>query len=800
MWLNLLKFLLMIKTTLRFFARHLTTTLILITGMIIGLTSFLVVYLYVNLEFSFDKFHKQYKNIYRVEQDFGGTGRLLAQTHRPAGAALAAEYPVVKDYTRFCMAFTLQKVITPTGTEFTEPEGWWADPGFFRVFTFPLLKGDPYTALLDPMSVVLTEKLARKLFPDGEAMGQTLIMGDTNAFRVTGIARDCPPNTHIQFSFLASLSSWDQLYGREYLTNWQAFDLYNYVVLAPGTDAKAFEASIKDLLQKKIGNWYPSFLLLKPLKDIHFHSQVLLETGPSGNLDKTWIFLAIGLFVLALGGINYVNLSTARAALRAREIGIRKMAGSSRWQLIQQFLVETSVLLLFSMLIALSLVQLLLPTLNKMLLRSLRLDMLLHPWLLIGLLVFLALIILLSGAYPAFYLSSLAPAAVIRSHRSGRPDRGRLRKMLVTFQFIISALLISGTLILVKQVKYLQSKDLGYNRENILTLSFRPRSLEEYSRYMALKEEISKLPGAERISLSQFVPNGTYGTVPAWFEGAAQGETANINKNSVDEKFFDTYHIQLILGDNFHDRSVVDTLPYVIINEAAARRFGWETILGKRVEFGQVIGMVKDFHYYYPGQEIQPLVMYPVALLAERPVNRLFTLSIRALPGSIKDLYLQIEKTHKEFFPGKDVNLQYFEDEFQNFFYNDVQQTRLILFFSGLALLIACLGLFGLSAFMVQQRSREMAVRKVLGANASLVLWKYLQDFLLWVGVANVFAIPVSFYVMNLWLKKSAFHTYIPPWIYVVTVVITMLITLLTVLFHSLQIMRKNPATVLSYE
>ncbi len=781
--------------------RHQTlNSIILISGLIIGLAAFILVYLFVTMEFSYDRFHQNFENIYRLEQDFGGQGRLLAITHRPAGPALKEKYPQVLDDCRLQKLDGEVVLATDTQLEFAERDGWYADPGFLAIFTFPLIEGNPETALAAPGSLVLTRSLARKLFPDDDAMGKTVYMGKDLALTVTAIARDCPVNTHLKFNFLVSLSTLGQLNGAGYLENWERFDLYTYLLLAPGTDVRQLQEDFRPLLRERIHPDYPSFLTLAPLSALHFRSGILLDPGPLGNLQKTWLYLSIGLFILVLACINFVNLSTARAGRRAREIGIRKTSGAGRMELVIHFLGESLVLVLFSFILALALVNWVLPMYNRMIDRELNLDILLDPWLLAALTGLVLVIGFLAGIYPALFLSRLEPVRAIRMQSMEGPQKGWLRKILVTFQFVIAALLISGTLVLVKQANYLRSKDLGYDRQHVLVLGQGIEGTENLTRFSSLTHEIGDLPGVESITISRFIPNGTYGTVPVWFEGAAEGELANINNNYIDEHFLETYRINLILGQNFLPDQPVDSIPPCIINEAAAKRFRWDTILGKRVEFGRVIGMVSDFNYYYPGAEIAPMVMYPIRLQMNNPGVRNFNCSIRTSPGMEKQVMGEVKNLYGKMYPDQEPNLRYFEDDFQGMFYRDKKQTRTILFFSGLAVFIACLGLFGLSAFLAQHRAREMAIRKVLGAGGMRVMSKYLEGFLFWVILANILALPASLWIMHIWLRNFSYHTGIPAWIYFLTLVVTLCIATFTLWYHSWKVSRQNPARTLSME
>lgn len=795
MWRNIL------KITIRNLFRQKGYSFINITGLAIGMALFILIALYIQFEFSFDKFHKNRNRIFRVEEDFDGKGRLMSFTHAPLGPTLMKDYPEVLQYVRIFNMGTSQLLSYQEENKFYENGGWWGEPALFDIFDYDLIKGDPKTALTEPFSIVLSESMAAKYFSDEDPLGKILRLNNTNNCKVTGIIEDHPPNTHIQYDFFVSLSSNKSIIGEDCLDAWGRMWTFTYVVLEEHISLTDFNQKVHGYLRKYIREDYPSHVYLKPLTRIHFYSNILGEIGPSGDMNRIIIFSAIGVFILLIAGVNFMNLSTARSTQRAKEIGLRKVVGASRRNLIIQFLCESLFFSFLATLLSILIASLLVEEFNAIISRDLSIAFIWNPIFLSGLFLMTLIVGIMAGIYPAFLLSLFQPANIFTDRFLSGSKSGFVRKSLVVFQFTISIILIIGVIIIHQQMHYMKNKNLGIDKENIVVTEFRNMDIRTVIKYESLKYELLKNPYISNVSTSRFIPsfNGASTILTQW-EGANEDSDLYVFLNSIDIDFVDTYGIELMEGRNFHPGDFQENAYSRIINESAVQGFGWENAIGKRLgEDYIVVGVIKDFHFSSLRDAIAPMILSPLS--EPRPGTRARNqLSIKISPENKDETCEFIEKKYQEFFPNDIFEYRFFEEDFDWMYRAENRMAKTIRIFSIAAIFIACLGLFGLASYTAERRTKEIGVRKVLGASVPNIVMHLSREFTKWVLIANIIAWPVAYYAMSKWLQGFAYRTTIGPWIFALSALLALMIALLTVSYQSIKAALMNPVKSLKYE
>ncbi len=790
-----------LKTTIRNIIKHKGYSLINIVGLTLGLALFILIASYVQFEFSFDKFHKNYDRIYRVEVDFDGKGQLLAFSHVPLGPVLVKEYPEFLQNVRILNMGPNQLLSYNEDIKFYEGRGWWAENTFFDIFSYRLIHGDPKTALIEPFSIVLSQDLAEKYFPGENPLGKIIRFNNNYDCTVTGIIENCPENSHIQYNYLISYSSYKTIVNSDYFNEWHRIANFNYVILSEQASLSEINEKIRDVIRKNFREDVPSHVYLKPLSQFHFHSNILGDVGPRGDLNKITIFSAIGLFILLIACINFMNLSTARSAQRAKEVGLRKVVGASRFNLIRQFLGESLLFSFTALLLSFILAALLLPEFNSIIQRAMPVSMLANGLMIIGMVAITLFVGLLAGSYPALILSNFQPVNILKtSHRSSKRHTF-IRKTLVVFQFVISICLIVGTLIIYQQMNFMKNKKLGYTKENILVTEFRQMDAKTIKKYETMKNELLKYPNISNISISRHIPsfNGSSFIVLDW-KGSQADDKAYINLNYVDNNYLETYGISLSAGRNFFENETGDSTISCIINETAAKRFGWEMPIGKRLGGNiYVVGIVRDFHFASLRDEIQPMLLYPLRepISGSRARNQF---SIKISPQNIDETLKLIRAKYEALFPQDIFEYRFYDEDIDRMYRSEKRTAKTITYFSVLAIFIACLGLFGLASFTAEQRTKEIGIRKVIGATVPNIITLLAKEFTRWVLVANIIAWPIAYYAMNKWLQEFAYRTNIGIWIFVVSAVMTLIIALFTVSYQAIRAALTNPVDSLKYE
>lgn len=770
-------------------------------GMGVGIAAVGLMVLYVWHELSYDRFNARADRIFRVVQyaQWAGGNLQLASTSAPFADALKNDYPEIEKVVR--MNPEGGGLLTYQDKKIEANDIMFTDQSVFDVFTFPFLYGDPATALAQPQRIVLTKTLAEKLFGDpAKAIGQTVEFSNHFVNTVTGVIADVPTNSHIQFSALRSLPT-------NYTNGWQSFDLYTYVLLHKATDAKALETKLARFfpkyLKKEMGD-ITYRMELQPLPSIHLHSHLDYEIGTNGNSQTVSIFALVAALILLIASINYINLYTVRSMGRLREVGVRKAIGSYRSQLVGQFITESVLMALLASLIGLLLANSALPLFNELADKSLSLTSF-GPWPMLSVAVLFAVLLGAgSGLYPALFLSGFHTVVALKGQTGRRMNGIGFRQGLVVFQFVAAVGLIACSWVIYRQMGYVLHKDLGFNKDQVVT--FHLESEAPRKQIQALKEELRKSPLIEAVSAaSNPIGNNNIGTKGMIFEqnGVMTGGAQVVQRFAVDADYLNTLQIKLVDGRNFSESSPGDATGAVLVNEALVKKMGWQAPIGKRVRSyisldkaieAQVVGVVKDFHTYSLQHKIEPLVLQ---IPAPEDQDNLY---VRIRPGKAAESLAYIQTVYQRFDPSAAISFHFLDENFSRQYRAEQKQGQLLLSFTILAVFIACLGLFGLAALAAEARTKEIGVRKVLGASVASIVALLSKDFLKLVLIAIVLATPIAWYAMSQWLQSFAYRIDLEWWVFALAGSLAVGIALLTVGFQSIKAALTNPVKSLRSE
>lgn len=785
-----------LKTAIRNLTRHKGYSLINIAGFAIGIACCILILLWVQDETSFDRFHENLDSLQRVveEQHYSdGTIFPIARTPYPVGPALVADYPEIVNFTRFTPFW--RTLLEYVDKSFYERGFAFADPSLLEMFSFPLLKGDAETALSETNAVLISEDMAKKYFGTEDPIGKVITMDNAHDFQVSGVFENIPHNSHLQFDFLGQFDTFVKLsgWGKEWTSN----NYYTYVQLTED----AHHQDVTPKIYEYITNIYPESgtkFLLQPVKDIHLRSDFAIDLGgkSENRIKYVYMFSLIAVFILLIACMNFMNLTTARASRRSLEIGMRKVVGAKRTNLIRQFLGESVLISFLSLLIAVGLVLLVLPAFNSISGKELGLATFNIGLLAAGLIGIALVTGILSGSYPAFLLSAIQPIRVLKSSLSMASKNSAFRKILVTCQFSLSIGLIIGTFVVYRQLDFMQKKSLGYNQEHIVYFAERG---DFWKSYDALKMELQRSPNIVGVTAASSIPTHTVtSTSGVDWEGKDPGFDVLFTQFNVDYDYFETLEMEMARGRSFSKDFPTDAAEAFILNETGARLTGMKDPIGKKFTLwdksGPIIGVVKDYHFKSLHAKIEPLVLR----MFHRNWNRYVIIRIR--PDDITETLKTVENAYKRYHPGYPFEFQ-FLDEALNALYSSEKRTgKVFRCFMFLAIFVSCLGLFGLASFMADQRTKEIGIRKVLGASVSGIFFMLLKEFVKWVLLASVISWPLAHYAMDSWLRNFAYRTDIALWIFLVSGFIGLAVAVVTVSYQSMKASIANPVDSLRYE
>lgn len=695
------------------------------------------------------------------------------------------------------------------GDKLVREKSFFVSPEFFQLFSFPLLKGNPDKALTEPYSVVISEDMEKKYFPDGDALNKTLVMADTLNVLVTGVMKNIPSNSHIQGDMFLSFTTFTSLETSfSFEDGWGNINMTNYVLLKEGADVNNFEAKARNIYMERAGELMKNFgvkayLSFEPLNKIYLYSKSGNGMGPLGSIDRVYLMAGIAVFVILLACINFINLATARSVYRAKEVGLRKVVGSSRKGLIAQFLSESFVLVVFSLLCAVLIVVWVMPYFNQLIGKNYQLISLTNFSILMGMIALVVLVALLAGYYPAWILSALKPTEVLKGKMQTSSRGIQLRRALVIFQFVISVGLVSGTWIVVDQLTFMQKQDLGFDKDQIIVLNGSRLHAFSESVKETFKDQISSLAMVERVSYANALPGrtGWQGQV-AYPEGKTGDDAVSVEYISVDEHYLSTLGLELIAGRAFDKQHEADLKEGLILNETAVSIFGWtspEEAIGKKITSpsgtpaGEVIGVVKDYH-----QEGLQQKIYPITMDYAPEYSYLYAVKFKA--ANAQDVIGVLKDKWEATFAGYDFDYFFVDQNFEKQYQAEKQLANVLTLFAVITMLIAAIGLLGLVSFMVVARTKEIGVRKVLGADALNITALLTKEFVLLIVIANVLAIPLVWYFAEEWLKMFAFRTALNPLLFAGTMAIALVATLLVVGAQTLRAAYANPVKSLRSE
>ena len=794
-----------LKVAFRTLVKHKAYSLINILGLAVGIAASVLIFLFVRDERGFDRFHANAGRIYRITADWSnkgdskihqlGTPSVLARTIRD-------KYPQVESVAQVCGPLG-DVVLRHEDIGIKDTDVYIAGPEFFDVFTFPLAAGDPETALRDPGSIVLSQTLAAKLFgrddPSGKTL-ETLAWGERKTFKVTGVAGDVPRNSHFRFGALVSMKSFFK--GDE--PGWTSNNFVTYLLLRPGVSEQAMEEKLVEIdkVYYEGGRKHqPWIWTLEPLTRIHLESDLATGNQPNGSEAYVRLFTLVAVLILLIAGINFVNLATARSAKRAREVGIRKIVGSLRRQLVAQFLGESVLLSLMALVLAVGIVEAALPAYRNLTGRTLELAYFGDPLVIPGLLGLALAVGVLAGIYPAFFLTSFKHADVLKgSPLAGKGRRSlALRNGLVVFQFAMSVLLIVGSLTIGRQLEFIRNRRLGFDKEHVVAVH---NADLLGSRLEAFAERLKQRPDILGVSAVDTLPG--QGTVN-WgmgFEGVAADRPLNLNFMTCDQDFASVLNIRMEEG-RFLSRDFPSDAEAVVINRKAADYFGVPDPVGKKLRIWHarkaytVVGVMENVYFESLHRDVRPMgYLLPAALgQTSRPY-----LLVKTGPGRASSILSHLEKEWDGFSPGLPLEFSFLDARVDGLYQNDIRAGRIVRLFSVLAIFVSCLGLFGLAAYVTERRTREIGVRKVLGADLASVVWLLTRQFVAWVALATLIAWPLGYWAMGRWLQGFAFRTGLSVWIFLVSGLAALAIAVATVGSQVLKAALANPARSLKYE
>lgn len=768
-----------------------------VTGLTIGITVCMMIFLFIMNEFSVDNFHKNGKNIYRVMRSYDASKEPAPWLSGPYATALKSDYP--KEIKEAVRIIPTNDLISFGNNSFNEKKVYIADPDFFSVFSFPLIKGNVNTVLKDPSSVVLTETTARKYFGSVEnAFGKVVEMDKHYQLKVTGIAKDVPSNSHLNFDLVVPLSNF---YNEPWFNVWVNNNNFTYVVLNEGVNKSNLEKQFPYFMDKYMGADMERTgthfnLALVPLKDVYFQGESAFDPVKHGDKTVVFIFLSIAVLILLIACINFMNLSTIRAVERSKEVGLRKVMGALRSNLIRQFIGESLLLTFISCLLSLGLLKLFMPLYNELLGYSLTVSFN-NPAIYLFLIGVIVIVGFLAGSYPAFFLSSFSPIESLKGKLKLGKGGSRFRQILVVTQFTISVLLIVGTIIIMDQMSYVKNKQLGYDKDQTVVV---PIDNEDISRHiLSFKNELQNKPAVSSVSLMSGEPGGFFDLYP--FEVEGQRDVWKARTEFSDLQIVQTLGLKIIAGRDFSPQFATDSTDAVLINRTAATKLGFtpDQAVGKWIKNTfrdstrrRIVGVVEDFNFLSLKENMDALVISPgddrrVAL-------------VKLKPGNLNSGLTTVKAVYNQVAPVYPFEFTFLDQKFNQLYKTDMRQQTILTVFAALAIFIACLGLFGLASFTATKRVKEIGVRKVLGSSVENIIILLSKDLLKPVLIATCIALPIGYFAMDKWLQNFAYKTSLSWWVFLLAAVITFTIAFITIGLKAIKAATANPVKSLRAE
>jgi putative ABC transport system permease protein len=793
-----------LKIAGRNLSRHKAYAAINIFGLAFGLAAFWMIVLFIADELSYDRFNTKANRISRVVQHarWGENDLHLAPTSAPFAPALKAEFPEIQEATRILTEGG--GIISYNNKSLKAGDIFFADKNIFQVFTFPFLYGDPSTALGEPQAIVINESMAVRLFGDAQkALNQTVYFENNFPNKVTGVIKDIPQNSHLRFSALRSLAA-------DYSGDWQNFNVYTYVLLKEGKGVKNFETKLAEFAAKtikKIMKIDDYKMEVQALTSIHLYSALQFEISPNGSISRVFMFIAIAVLILIIAIINYINLTTARSASRVREVGIRKVVGSGKRQLGAMFITESVLVTIIAASIGVFIIVLTLPLFNHLTEKQLsvwRFGKINTILLLAGFSVFTGIV---SGIYPSLFLSRFKTIPALKGQMGNLSANILFRKSLVVFQFVITVVMITGSLVIYRQLQYALHKNLGFNKDQLLTFHIDDQDVRNQAE--ALKTQLLQNSSVEAVAVAgNPIGNNDLGGLGYNFEtqqGNFSTSTTVAQQLMIDADYIPALKIKMLTGRNFSNAVQSDKYGAALINETLMKQVGWTSPIGKRMHFRidekgtmgerSVIGVIKDFHTYSLQHKVEPLVMVmpPAPSMGDN-------LYVRIAKGKIHEGLAYMDKVYRRFDKTSPLEYHFLDTNFSKQYSAEEKQGRIALLFTMLAIVISCLGLFGLAAFSTEQRTKEIGIRKVLGASVAQVTILLSKDFLQLVLIATVIAFPIAWWAMNSWLQDFAYRINITWWMFAIAGVVAIFIALFAISFQAIKAAAANPVRSLRTE
>jgi putative ABC transport system permease protein len=783
-------------------------SIINIFGLMLGVASCLFIAIYINDELSYDRFNTKADRTYRVTEfiETEGSGERSSSAPFPTGPTLAEDYSTqIETQVRFFDFQCPTLLITERDSkkEFNEPNVLFVDSTFFHVFDYHVSKGDKTTALQNPNSVILTEAAAQRYFGNEDALGKVLRIENAQDLVVTAVMPNPPTNAHFRFDFLVSLSTVRNFFNGQYPQTWYWNPCWTYIVLKEGVQPSDVEKQFPAFVQK----YFPEFIraearmALQPLTDIHLKSDLEFELEANSSEENIYVFSIIGMVILFIASMNFMNLSTARSAKRAKEVGLRKTLGSQRSQLVYQFLMESLIIALFAIILAVAVTVIGLPSFNSLAEKSIGYSILFHPAILLILAIIFVVVGVGSGLYPALVLSSFVPIKVLKDSVAKGGRGAILRKSLVVVQFSLSIIMIISTVIAINQLDFLRKSDTGFDQEQVLYVSALRTPITRT--YPAFKKEMEERADVVSVTGVLDVLGSKHQGDNFRFEG--MDKTKLFSVMWVNHDFFKTFSLDILAGRSFMENITTDDTTALIVNEALASQFGWspEQAVGKPFEYqqfhGEIVGVVEDFNFVSKHKKIEPLVVQ----LRSNPNHFNFSLKYVAIKLNTKDLprtVAEIEEKWKTLAPGRPFDYFFLDQELDKLYKDEEKLGNVAGIFSLLAVIVACLGLFALASFMAEERKKEIGIRKVMGSSVSEIVMLLSKDFSQLIAIAFLIACPVAWYGISSWLNNFAFHVEISWMIFILVGMVTLILALLTISYRALQAAYSNPVKTLRHE